>query len=149
MERRSFRPDVEDSGSRRNSSTAARDGFFVDVGANDPKNGSQTWHLEQSRLARCPRRTAAALAQRLKNSARAAGLCLCLLLAAECRQDACRFRRLASHSSLNPDFFVAGMRKEEMIEVPVRTLDDILEEANAPSRSTFFRSTSKATRSMC
>ena len=37
------------------------------------------------------------------------------------------------HSSLNPDFFVAGMRREDVIEVPARTLDDILEEANAPT----------------
>ncbi len=37
------------------------------------------------------------------------------------------------HSSLNLDFFVAGMRKRDVIEVPVRTLDDILTEANAPA----------------
>jgi methyltransferase FkbM-like protein len=42
------------------------------------------------------------------------------------------FQLAGIQSSLNLNFFVAGMRKEEIIEVPVRTLDDILTEAKAP-----------------
>ncbi|MGD0014584.1 MAG: DNA recombination protein RmuC, partial [Bryobacteraceae bacterium] len=42
------------------------------------------------------------------------------------------FQLAGIQSSLNLNFFVAGMRKEEIIEVPARTLDDILTEANAP-----------------
>ena len=43
------------------------------------------------------------------------------------------FQLAGIQSSLNLNFFVAGMRKQETIDVPVRTLDDILIEANAPA----------------
>jgi hypothetical protein len=49
-----------------------------------------------------------------------------------------RLHAAGIHSSLNPDFFVAGMRKEDVIEVPARTLDDIFEAAKAPTPIDFL-----------
>ena len=46
MGRAVFPPDVEDQ-LKDQFFGEARDGYFVDVGANDPKNMSQSWQLEQ------------------------------------------------------------------------------------------------------
>ena len=52
-------------------------------------------------------------------------------------------------SSFDPNLKVATARPEGAIDVPLRTLDEILADAGAPLRSTFSPSTSKATRSRC
>ncbi len=106
-------------------------GFFVDVGANDPIEGSQTWHLEQKGWRGVLVEPQPKLAQKLKEQRRA------LVFACACSspQNAGKtlpFQLAGIQSSLNLNFFVAGMRKEKIIEVPVRTLDDILIEAKAP-----------------
>ena len=46
MERSIFPADVE-TRLKEEFFDGARNGFFVDVGANEPTDGSQTWHLEQ------------------------------------------------------------------------------------------------------
>jgi FkbM family methyltransferase len=109
----------------------AEPGFFVDVGANDPKDGSQTWHLEQRGWTGVLVEPQPALAQRLRHERTAkvhavacsspanAGATMTLYLA-------------GIQSSLNPDHFVFKMRRNGSVEVPVRTLDEVLSDANAP-----------------
>jgi FkbM family methyltransferase len=107
-------------------------GYFVDVGANDPKAISQSWHLEQIGWNGVLVEPQPALAQKLREQRSAK------VFAYACSSPANAGKMLqlhaaGIHSSLNPDFFVAGMRREDVIEVPARTLDDILEEAKAPT----------------
>ena len=109
----------------------ARSGFFVEVGANDPQDMSQTWHLERLGWRGILIEPQPALAQKLKARRRAP------VFACACSSPPNAGKMLplqvsGIHSSLDLNFFVAGMRKEAVIEVPARTLDDILAEANAP-----------------
>jgi FkbM family methyltransferase len=92
---------------------------------------SQTWHLELLGWRGILIEPQPALAQKLRERRHA------LVFACACSspQNAGKnlpFQVSGIHSSLDPNFFVAGMRKDEMIEVPVRTLDDVLTEAKAP-----------------
>jgi FkbM family methyltransferase len=109
----------------------SRTGFFVEVGANDPEQMSQTWHLEQSGWRGVLIEPQPALAQKLKERRRAT-VFACACSSPQNAGKMLPFQVSGIHSSLDPNFFVAGMRKEKLIEVPVRTLDDILTEANAP-----------------
>lgn len=106
-------------------------GFFVDVGANDPTEGSQTWHLEQKGWRGVLVEPQPELAQKLRERRRAQ-VFACACSSAQNAGKTLPFQLAGIQSSLNLNFFVAGMRKEGIIEVPVRTLDDILVEANAP-----------------
>ncbi|MGD0026671.1 MAG: FkbM family methyltransferase [Xanthobacteraceae bacterium] len=109
----------------------ARDGFFVEVGANDPEHMSQTWHLERLGWRGVLIEPQPALAQKLKEQRRAA-VFACACSSPQNAGKMLPFQVSGIHSSLNLDFFVAGMRKDAIIEVPVRTLDDVLTEAGAP-----------------
>jgi FkbM family methyltransferase len=110
----------------------AEPGYFVDVGANDPKAISQSWHLERKGWTGVLVEPQPALAQMLREQRSAQ------VFAFACSSPANAGKTMqlhvaGIHSSLNPDFFVAGMRRENVIDVPARTLDDILEEAKAPT----------------
>jgi len=110
----------------------AAHGFFVDVGANDPVDGSQTWHLERlgwdGVLVEPQRNLAEKLRQRRRakvyavacSSPENAGKTMTLNLA-------------GIQSSLNPNFFVPDMVRAGASEVPVMTLDQVLVNANAPT----------------
>jgi FkbM family methyltransferase len=107
-------------------------GFFVDVGANDPKNGSQTWLLEQRGWTGVLVEPQPDLAQRLRLER------VAKVYAVACSTPADAGKSMTLHlagiqSSLNPDYFVFKMRREGAVEVPVKTLDEILEDANAPA----------------
>ena len=110
---------------------AAR-GFFVDVGANDPVEGSQTWHLEQlgwnGVLVEPQRDLAEQLRQRRKAKVYAVA-CSSPVNAGKTM----RLNLAGIQSSLNPDFFVPDMIHAGMSEVPVMTLDQILADAKAPT----------------
>jgi FkbM family methyltransferase len=110
----------------------AQKGFFVDVGANDPKDISQTWHLEQMGWTGILIEPQPDLAQKLREQRRAR-VFACACSSPENAGKTLPFQVSGIHSSLNLDFFVAGMRKNDVIEVPVRTLDDILTEGGAPT----------------
>jgi FkbM family methyltransferase len=107
-------------------------GYFVDVGANDPKAISQSWDLEQKGWTGVLVEPQPALAQKLREQ-RAAKVFACACSSPANTGKMLQLHVAGIHSSLNPDFFVAGMRREDVIEVPARTLDDILEEAKAPT----------------
>ena len=111
-------------------------GFFVDVGANAPRDGSQTWSFEQRGWTGVLVEPQPDLAARLRRERRAkvyavacsspqnAGKTLTLYLA-------------GIQSSLKADFYAAGMQRAGSAEVPVMTLDQVLEDAGAPARLDF------------
>jgi FkbM family methyltransferase len=107
-------------------------GFFVEVGANAPQRGSQSWQFEQAGWAGVLVEPQPDLAERLRQMRRAH------VVAAACSSPAnagktMTLHVLGPHSSLNPELAVTGVVAESEIEVPIRTLDDILQEIGAPS----------------
>jgi FkbM family methyltransferase len=107
-------------------------GFFVDVGANDPVDGSQTWHLEQlgwDGVLVEPQRD---MAERCRQERRAK------VYAVACSSPANSGKTMPLNlagiqSSLNPDFFVPDMVHAGVSQVPAMTLDQILADAKAPA----------------
>lgn len=137
MERTIFPPDVEDK-LKEEFFAGTATGFFVDVGANDPKNGSQSWIFEQKGWRGVLVEPQPRLAQKLKEQRPRAAVFACACSSPQNAGKTLQFQVSGIHSSLDLNFFVAGMRKEEIIDVPVRTLDDMLEEANAPTPIDFL-----------
>jgi FkbM family methyltransferase len=107
-------------------------GYFVEVGANEPQTMSQTWHLEQLGWRGVLIEPQPALVKKLKEQRRA-DVFGCACSAPQNSGKMLPFRVAGLHSSLNLDFFVAGAQKEAIVNVPIRTLDEILAEANAPT----------------
>jgi FkbM family methyltransferase len=108
-----------------------RGGFFVEVGANRPQFASQTWHLEQLGWTGILIEPQPDLAAALRE-ARAATV---FAVACSSPDNAGRLRPLhvaGALSSLDRDRMAPGAEPERVIDVPVRTLDDILAEAAAP-----------------
>ena len=106
-------------------------GFFVDVGANAPRDGSQSWRLEQGGWAGVLVEPQPALADVLRRE-RAAKV-----FAVACSNLANAGKTLTLYlagiqSSLVEDFYVAGVRREGTVAVPVMTLDQELADAGAP-----------------
>jgi FkbM family methyltransferase len=104
-------------------------GFFVEVGANHPYEGSQSWHLEQ-------RGWKGILVEPLPGHAKICGECVTP-----------RFSALPAHRqrmpggsclSLDRNRMVPGSQPESVIEVRIRTLNDILVEAKAPQPIDFL-----------
>jgi FkbM family methyltransferase len=107
-------------------------GFFVEVGANEPRRGSQSWQFEQAGWHGVLVEPQPDLAERLKAVRRAH------VVAAACSSPAnagssMMLHLSGPHSSLRRELAVTGVIPQASIDVPVRTLDDILEEVNAPS----------------
>jgi FkbM family methyltransferase len=115
----------------------AKSGFFVEVGANRPRQGSQTWHLEQlgwSGVLIEPQPNLAGELSRLRSAK---------VFAFACSSPENAGRRMHLHvagalSSLDRDRMAPGAEPERVIEVPVRTLDDILMEAGTPAKFDFL-----------
>jgi FkbM family methyltransferase len=112
-------------------------GFFVDVGANDPKDGSQSWSLEQKGWTGVLVEPQPDLAQRLRQERKAR------VYAVACSSPANAGKTLTLHlagiqSSLKADFYVAGMQRAGEIAVAVMTLDQILADAGAPTPLDFL-----------
>jgi FkbM family methyltransferase len=109
----------------------ARSGFFVEVGANRPQQQSQTWHLEQLGWSGVLVEPQPDLAEELCRVRRAK----VFAVACSSPQNAgksMRFYVAGAHSTLDRDRMAPGSRPQRVIEVPVRSLDDILDEADAP-----------------
>jgi FkbM family methyltransferase len=109
----------------------ARTGYFVEVGANHPRFASQTWHLEQLGWRGILIEPQPDLAENLRRQRSAQ------VFAVACSSPANAGQRMTFHvagalSSLERDRMAPGAELERVIEVPVRTLDDILAEAQAP-----------------
>jgi FkbM family methyltransferase len=106
-------------------------GFFVEVGANDPQQGSQSWHLEQAGWRGVLVEPQPELAARLRKTRNAK------VFAVACSSPDYAGRELSLHvagpmSALDRDRMAPGAIPEATVTVPVRTLDDILTEAGAP-----------------
>jgi FkbM family methyltransferase len=106
-------------------------GYFVEVGANEPERESQSFHLEQEGWTGVLIEPQPDLADTLRKVRRAQ------VFEAACSSPDRAGRKmtlyvLGPYSSFDPNLAVTGLRPEQAIEVPVRTLDDILEEAKAP-----------------
>lgn len=110
----------------------ATSGFFVEVGANDPYERSQTWHLERLGWRGVLIEPQPDLAAKLAR-ARAAKV-----YAAACSSPADAGRMLPLYlagplSSLDRERMAPGAEPHCVIRVPARTLDDILRDAAAPA----------------
>ncbi len=106
-------------------------GFFVDVGANHPQLGSQTWHLERRGWRGILIEPVPEFADQLRRTRTAT------VFAVACSEPGSAGRSLPFYvagalSSLNRERMAPGGQPQEVINVPIRTLDDILEEAGAP-----------------
>ncbi|HZP76245.1 MAG TPA: FkbM family methyltransferase [Pseudolabrys sp.] len=109
----------------------ARPGYFVEVGANEPRKESQSWHLEQAGWIGVLIEPQPDLAETLRRERRAK------VFAVACSrpEQAGRSMRLyvaGAFSSFDADLAVTGVKAASAIDVPVRTLDDVLAEAQAP-----------------
>jgi FkbM family methyltransferase len=107
-------------------------GFFVEVGANDPRRGSQSWQFEEAGWSGVLIEPQPDLAERLRATRRAQ------VIAAACSSPANAGSAMVlhlsgPHSSFKRELAVTGIVAAATIEVPVRTLDDILAEAKAPA----------------
>ncbi|MCX7315090.1 MAG: FkbM family methyltransferase [Alphaproteobacteria bacterium] len=106
-------------------------GFFVEVGANHPTEGSQTWHLEQTGWTGVLVEPQPDLAAFLTTARKAK------VFATACSSPQNAGQSLTLHvdgarSALDRDRMAPGAEAAYTILVPVRTLDSILEEAEAP-----------------
>ena len=107
-------------------------GFFVEVGANEPVERSQTWHLEQIGWTGVLIEPQPDLAVALVKERKA------MVFAVACSSPENAGTTMPLHvagplSSLQREKMAPGAVPEAVIEVRVRTLDSMLAEANAPS----------------
>jgi FkbM family methyltransferase len=112
-------------------------GFFVEVGANHPHRGSQSWHLEQRGWSGILVEPLPELAENLRQMRSAKVFCAACSTPANAGQRR-PFYVADKMSSLDRDRMAPGSQPETVIEVPVRTLDDILVEATAPQPIDFL-----------
>ena len=114
-----------------------RKGYFVEVGANEPRARSQTFHLEQAGWSGVLIEPQPALAARLRAERKAK------VFAVACSAPQNAGRTLPLHvagplSALDRARMAPGAAPETIIYVPVRTLDSVLEEAGAPAGFDFL-----------
>jgi FkbM family methyltransferase len=114
-----------------------RKGHFVEVGANEPWARSQTYHLEQTGWTGVLIEPQAQLAARLCAERRAK------IFAVACSSPDNAGKTLPLYvagplSSLDRTRMASGVVPETVIEVPVRTLDSVLEEAGAATDFLFI-----------
>ncbi len=114
-----------------------RKGFFVEVGANDPRERSQTWHLEQAGWTGVLIEPQPDLADKLRTARTAK------VFGVACSSPENAGRTLPLHvagplSGLDRERLAPGTEPETVINVPIRTLDSILEEARAPQGFDFL-----------
>ncbi len=107
------------------------DGFFVEVGANEPEEGSQSFHLERAGWNGILVEPQPDLAERLRRERKAAVYPVACS-SPERSGTHMRLHVAGPFSSFTPDLMVTGLQAETGIDVPVRTLDEILAGAHAP-----------------
>jgi len=125
-------PDTAEDALKAEFFAATRNGFFVEVGANEPQRGSQTWPLEQAGWTGILVEPQPELATQLRQSRRAR------VVAAACSSPenaggVVTLYLSGPHSSLHPGLAVASSVSHGTMRVPARTLDDILVDAGAPA----------------
>ncbi len=108
-----------------------RAGFFVEVGANEPQKESQSWHLERAGWTGVLIEPQPDLAEELKRQ-RTAKVYAVACSAPERAGGTMRLHVAGAFSSFDAALAVTGVRAGHAIDVPVRTLDDVLADAQAP-----------------
>jgi FkbM family methyltransferase len=106
-------------------------GYFVEVGANEPEKESQSFHLERAGWTGVLIEPQPDLAAKLREK-RTAQVFEAACSSPERAGSRMMLYVLGPYSSFNPKLAVTGLQPKQAIEVPVRTLNDILEEARAP-----------------
>lgn len=115
----------------------ASTGYFVEVGANDAQLHSQTWHLEQRGWSGVLIEPQPDLAENIRQ--RRAAKVYAVACSSPSNAGTTMLLNVAgAHSSLQEGFFVFGMTRQGIIEVPVRTLDEVLVDAKAPTPVDFM-----------
>jgi len=114
-----------------------RRGYFVEVGANEPQARSQTWHLEQAGWTGVLIEPQPALAGLLRANRTAK------VFAVACSSPDNAGRYLPLHvagplSGLYRERMAPGAAPQAVIEVPVTTLDSVLEQAGAQPHFDFL-----------
>jgi FkbM family methyltransferase len=107
-------------------------GYFVEVGANHPTQGSQTWHLEQAGWTGVLVEPQPDLAAFLV-SARKARVFAVACSSPDNAGKSMPLHVKGPHSALDRERMSPGAEAAYAIVVPARTLDSILDEAGAPS----------------
>ena len=112
-------------------------GFFVEVGANHPQDGSQSWHLEERGWKGVLIEPHPELADKLRQVRRAK------VFAFACSSPEHAGQRLPFYiagplSTLDRAAMAPGSQPKAIIDVPARTLDSILTEASAPQPIDFL-----------
>ena len=110
-------------------------GFFVDVGANHPQIGSQTWQLERRGWRGILIEPVPELADQLRK-ARTSCVFAVACSSPENAGQSLPFHVAGPLSALDRDRMAA--QPQSVINVPVRTLDTILAEAGAPAPLDFL-----------
>lgn len=106
-------------------------GFFVEVGANDPKKDSQSWHLEEAGWRGILVEPLPELASELRRLRKAK------VFEVACSSPDRAGQTMQLHvagpfSSFDPNLAVTGMRADRAIDVKVETLDYVLKGGDAP-----------------
>src|SRR3954463_7348516 len=114
-----------------------RRGYFVEVGANEPHARSQTWHLEQAGWTGVLIEPQPAPAGLLRANRTAK------VFAVACSSPANAGHTLPLHvagplSGLDRERMAPGAAPQAVIEVPVTTLDSVLEQAGTQPRFDFL-----------
>lgn len=112
-------------------------GYFVEVGANEPRVRSQTWHLEQAGWTGLLIEPQPDLARELR------AMRMAKVFAVACSGPEHEGGTLPLHvagplSSLDRSGMAPGANPEAVIQVPIRTLDSVLTEAAAPAKFDFL-----------
>ena len=112
-------------------------GYFVEVGANEPRVRSQTWHLEQAGWTGTLIEPQPDLARELR------AMRMAKVFAVACSGPEHDGGTLPLHvagplSSLDRSGMAPGANPEQVIQVPIRTLDSVLTEAKTPERFDFL-----------
>jgi FkbM family methyltransferase len=128
---RAIFPSEQEQGLIREFFRGARSGFFVDIGAADPQVNSQSWQFEQDGWAGILVEPRPDMAEKLRRERRAT------VYEVACSSPANAGRTTTLHlrgglSSLSENLVVAGLAPLGVVEVRLRTLDDLLAETQAP-----------------
>ena len=110
-----------------------KDGFFIEVGANDPKGGSQTWLLEQKGWRGILVEPQSAFYQRLVEERKNSKVYRAACASPEARGTATlHLADLDGFSTLCPDKNPQDVKFQGTETVTVMTLDDIIEKEGNP-----------------
>jgi FkbM family methyltransferase len=130
-----FPPEQENGLKERFLGTAP--GFFVEVGANHPVDGSQTWHLEKLGWTGILVEPLPALVQTLRRQ-RAAMVVECACSGPGNAGTTMPLHVAGALSSFDATLMDASATALQTIAVAVRTLDDVLESVNAQAPIDFL-----------